>query len=50
MTEELPATKPAEAAEAADAGVQALTVEELTDALAAGWDNPLRDPRDRRLP
>lgn len=47
MTEELPETKAAEAAEAA---VQALTVEELTDALAAGWDNPLRDPRDRRLP
>lgn len=37
MTEELPATKPAGAAEAA---VQALTVEELTDALAARLGQP----------
>jgi glucose-6-phosphate 1-dehydrogenase len=41
MSEELPETK---------ADEQALTVEEVTDALAADWDNPLRDPRDRRLP
>lgn len=45
MSAELPATKPAEAPEP-----DALTVEELTDALTADWDNPLRDERDRRLP
>lgn len=44
MSEELPETKAAEAAE------QALTVEALADALDVDWDNPLRDARDRRLP
>lgn len=41
MSEELPTTKPAG---------HDLTVEEITDALTAEWDNPLRDERDRRLP